>query len=92
MGAYNTVLVEPQILKSLSNAYHDNSDSEMAHFLCIAQSSDLQFHVKHHAGVSLVTCRNSDGVDQIVVPKSGRFYKLLIVKLYVTPLAGNLGV
>ena len=64
----------------------------MAHFLHIAWSSDPQFRVTHRAGVPLVTCHNSDGVDQIVVPKSGGFHELLIKELYVTPLAGHLGV
>ena len=35
---------------------------------------------------------NYDGVDQIVVPKSGGFCELLIKELHVTPLAGHLGV
>ena len=50
----------------------------MACFLCMAQSSDPNFRVIHQAGVSLVTRRNSDEVDQIVVPKSCVFRELLI--------------
>ena len=64
----------------------------MACFLYIAWSSDQEFRMTHLAGVPLVTCCNSDGVDQIVVPKSGGFCELLIKKLHVTPLAGYLGV
>ena len=43
------------------------------------------------AGVPLVIYRNSDGEDQIVVPKIGVFCELLIKELHVTPLAGHLG-
>ena len=64
----------------------------MACFLCVAWYSDSQLRVTHHAGVPLVTCRNSDGVDQIVVPKSGEFHELSIEELHVIPLAGHLGV
>ena len=64
----------------------------MAHFLYMAWSSAPQFHMTHCAGVLLVTHRNSDGVDQIVVPQSGGFHELLIEELYVTPLAGHLSV
>ena len=64
----------------------------MACFLCMAWSSDPQFCVTHCAGVPLVTHRDSDGVDQIVVPKSSGFHELLIEELHVTPLAGHLGV
>ena len=63
----------------------------MASFLCIVRSSDPQFHVTNRAGV-LVTHPNSDGVDQIVVPKSAGFLELLIKELDVTPLADHLGV
>ena len=58
----------------------------------MAWSSDPQFCVTHRAGVPLVTHYNSDGVDQIVVPKSSGFCELLIEELHVTPLAGHLGV
>ena len=71
---------------------HDISDGEMACFLCMAWSSDLKFCVTHRAEVSHVICHNSNGVNQIVVPKSGEFHEFLIKKLYVTPLAGHLGV
>ena len=64
----------------------------MAHFLCISRFSDAQFYVTHYAGAPLVTHHNLDGVDQIVVPKSGRFYELLTKELHMTPLAGHLGV
>ena len=64
----------------------------MACFLCIAQSSDPQFCVTHRAGVSFVTHNNSDGEDQIGVPKSDGFHELLIKEFHVTPLAGHLGV
>ena len=58
----------------------------------MAQSSDPQSHVTYHAGVSLVTHHNSDGVDQIVVPKTIGFREILIKKLNATSLAGYLGV
>ena len=64
----------------------------MPHFLNMAWFSHLQFHVKHYVCVSLVTHRNSDGVDQIVAPKSSGFHELLIKELHVTPLSGHLGV
>ena len=64
----------------------------MASFLCMARSSDLHFCMIHRAEVPLIKCHNSNGVDQIVVPKSSGFRKFLIKKLYVTPLAGHLGV
>ena len=46
----------------------------------------------YRAGVPLVTCHNSDGVDQIMVPKSSGFHELLIEELHVKPLASYLGV
>ena len=46
----------------------------------------------HRAGVPIVTRHNSNGVDQIVVSKSGGLHELLIEELHVTPLAGHLGV
>ena len=61
-------------------------------FLHIAWSSDPQFHVIHLSGVLVVTCCNSDGVAQIVVPKSGGFHQILIEELHVLPLAGLFGV
>ena len=64
----------------------------MAHLLCIAQFSDLQFYVTYHAGVLLVTCCNSNKVDQIAIPKSSGFYELLIGELHLTPLACYLDV
>ena len=64
----------------------------MARFLHKSQSSDPQFHVTHRAAVPLVIHCNSDGVDHVVVPKSGGFHELLIEELHVTPLAGHLGV
>ena len=63
----------------------------MAHFFHMAQSSDPQFCMTHCAGVPHVTRCNSR-VDQIMVPKSGGFHKLLIEELHLTPLAGHLGV
>ena len=62
----------------------------MAHFLCMAWSSNPHFCVTYLVGVPFVTCCNTDGVDQIVVSKSIVFYKLLIQELYVTPLDGHL--
>ena len=56
------------------------------------RSSDPQFHVTHRARVPLVTRHNSDGVDQIMVSKSGGFCELLLEEFFVIPLAGNLGV
>ena len=64
----------------------------MARFLHMTRSSDSQFYVIHFAGVPLVIHHNSNGVDQIVVPKSGGFHELLIEELHMTPLAGHLGV
>ena len=66
----------------------------MTHFLYMATSRDPQFHVTHHSGVTLVTHYNSDGVDQIVVPKSGGFGELFNKGLHAkqTPLASHLGV
>ena len=64
----------------------------MAYFLCMERSSDPQFCVTRCAGVTLVICCNSNGVDQIVVPKSSGFRELLIEELHVTPLAGHLSV
>ena len=58
----------------------------------MAWSSDPQFCMTYYSGVPLVTCRNSDVVDQIVVPKSGGFCKFLIKELHVTPLSRHLGV
>ena len=58
----------------------------------MAWSSDLQFRVIHRTGVPLVTHRNSDGLGQIVVPKSSEFYELLIEEIHMTPLAGYLGI
>ena len=64
----------------------------MAHFLHLAWFKDPQFCVIHHARVPLITHQNSDGVDQIVVPKSGGFCELLIEKLHVISLAGHVGI
>ena len=64
----------------------------MARFLHIAWSSEPKFRVTHHAVVLLVTHHNSNGVNQIVVPKSSGFSELLIEELYVTPLTSHLGV
>ena len=58
----------------------------------MAWSSGPQFFITHHAVVPLVTCRNSDRVDQIVVQKSCGFPNTLVKKLHVTNLAGHLGV
>ena len=58
----------------------------------MAWSSDPQFRVTHHAGVPIITYRNSDVVDQIMVPKSSEVHELLIEELHVTPLAGHFGV
>ena len=64
----------------------------MASFLDMAWSSDPQFYVTHRTVVPLNTCHSFDGVYQIVVPKSGGFYELLIKEFHVTPLASHLGV
>ena len=64
----------------------------MAHFLHMEWSSDLQLYVAHHAEYLFVMRHNSDGLDQILVPKSGGFREFLIKELYVTPLASHLGV
>ena len=64
----------------------------MAHFLCMAWSSDPHFRVRHYAGIPLAIHHNSDEVDQIVVPKSDGFHELLIKELHVKPLASYLGV
>ena len=58
----------------------------------MAWSSDPQFRVTHHAGVPLVISCNSDGVDQIVVPKSGKLCEILIEELYMTPLDSHLAI
>ena len=58
----------------------------------MARSSDPQFLVTHCTVVPLVTCCNSDEMNQIVVLKSARFCELLFEELHVTPLAGQLGV
>ena len=59
----------------------------MAPLLYIVQYIDLQFCVIYCAGVSLFTCHNSNGMDQIVAVKSDKFYEFLIEELVVTPLA-----
>ena len=64
----------------------------MACFLCMAWFSNLQFYITHHVGEPLVTCRNYDGVDQTVVPKSSGFCELLIEGLHVTSLSSHPGV
>ena len=56
----------------------------MAPLFHIAQPSDPHFCATHRAGVPLVIQSNSDGVDQIVVPKSGGFGEILIRALYDT--------
>ena len=58
----------------------------------MAWSSDPQFHMTHRARVPFITHRNSDGVDRIVVPRSGGLYEMLIKELHVIPLAGHIGV
>ena len=64
----------------------------MARFLRIAWSSDPQFRVTCRTGVFFTKHRNSDEVDQIVVPKSVGFHELHIKELHVKPLSGHLGV
>ena len=86
------MLIKLQFLKHLSSAQHDACDSEMTAFLCMAWSSDREFHMKHLSGVPLVIYQNSDIVDQIVVPQSSGFHELFIEKLYVTPLATQFSV
>ena len=58
----------------------------------MAWSRDPKLYVTHHAGVPLIMYRNSNGVHQIVIPKSGGFCKLLIEELHVTTLASHLGI
>ena len=64
----------------------------MACFLCIVWSTDQQFYATHCAEVPLITCCNSNGVNQIVVSKNSEFCEFIIKELHVIPLAGHLGI
>ena len=91
-GTYNTMLVELQFLEHLSSSQHNACDSNIAHFLHVAWSSDPKFHVTYYKGVPCVIYCIYNRVDQILVPKSSGFCEHLINELHVTPLASHLGV
>ena len=58
MDDCSTILMEPKLLKCLSNAQYDACDSEIACFLHMAWSSDPKFLVAHCAGIPLIMYHN----------------------------------
>ena len=64
----------------------------MACFLHIIHSSNPKFYMTHYKGVLLVMHCDLDGMDQVLVPKSGGFHEFLIEELYITPLDSHLGI